>query len=209
MRREQPPVVGVYAGERFCEPRHQIGRVRIAAVGDYRAFAQGRHRQEDTVIVILLGVWIAGTGREWLSGDASTDSKDARPKTSPVPAAAANLKSEISDLKLEEPPPLEEGLKDFSETLWLLLAAFCNQAVCAPSRNSLLTGLRPQTIGIYDLPTNFRKGVPDAVTMAQYFRQRAIALNNFGVSSAGVVPVARAVTAVTAVEELLAFAPLP
>ncbi|NLF70938.1 MAG: sulfatase-like hydrolase/transferase [Candidatus Anammoximicrobium sp.] len=48
--------------------------------------------------------------------------------------------------------------------------AFCNQAVCAPSRNSLMTGLRPQTIGIYDLPTNFRKGIPDAVTVAQYFR---------------------------------------
>jgi len=48
--------------------------------------------------------------------------------------------------------------------------AFCNQAVCAPSRNALMTGLRPSTIGIYDLPTNFRKGVPDAVTVAQTFR---------------------------------------
>jgi len=47
--------------------------------------------------------------------------------------------------------------------------AFCNQAVCAPSRNALLTGLRPSTMGIYDLPTNFRKAVPDAVTVAQYF----------------------------------------
>jgi iduronate 2-sulfatase len=49
--------------------------------------------------------------------------------------------------------------------------AFCNQAVCSPSRNSLLTGLRPQTIGIYDLATNFRRGAPEAVTVAQYFRQ--------------------------------------
>lgn len=49
--------------------------------------------------------------------------------------------------------------------------AYCNQAVCAPSRNALMTGLRPQTIGVYDLPTNFRHGVPDAVTVAQYFRQ--------------------------------------
>ena len=49
--------------------------------------------------------------------------------------------------------------------------AFCNQAVCSPSRNALMTGLRPQTIGIYDLATNFRKGAPAAVTMAQYFRQ--------------------------------------
>ena len=43
--------------------------------------------------------------------------------------------------------------------------AFCNQAVCSPSRNALTTGLRPQTLGIYDLPTNFRKSVPDAVTV--------------------------------------------
>ncbi|MDZ4288265.1 MAG: sulfatase [Prosthecobacter sp.] len=49
--------------------------------------------------------------------------------------------------------------------------AYCNQAVCAPSRNSLLTGLRPQTLGIYDLSTNFRKAVPDAVTLPQYFKQ--------------------------------------
>ena len=49
--------------------------------------------------------------------------------------------------------------------------AFCNQAVCAPSRNALMTGLRPSTIGIYDLPTNFREGVPDAVTVAQYFQK--------------------------------------
>jgi len=49
--------------------------------------------------------------------------------------------------------------------------AFCNQAVCAPSRNSLMTGLRPQSIGIYDLGTNFRKALPEAVTLAQQFQR--------------------------------------
>ena len=49
--------------------------------------------------------------------------------------------------------------------------AYCNQAVCAPSRNSLFTGMRPQTIGIYDLQTNFRKAVPDLVTLPQHFKQ--------------------------------------
>src|SRR6478735_9095000 len=39
----------------------------------------------------------------------------------------------------------------------LFRSAYCNQAVCAPSRNSLFTGLRPDSLGIYDLGTNFRK----------------------------------------------------
>src|SRR5687768_15154722 len=47
--------------------------------------------------------------------------------------------------------------------------AYCNQAVCAPSRNSLMTGVRPTTLGIYDLGTNFRIGASNAVTLSQYF----------------------------------------
>src|SRR5688572_17286806 len=41
--------------------------------------------------------------------------------------------------------------------------AFCNQAVCAPSRNALMTGVRPTTLGIYDLGTHFRAGASNAV----------------------------------------------
>lgn len=48
--------------------------------------------------------------------------------------------------------------------------AYCNQAVCAPSRNALLTGLRPQTVGIYDLGTNFRNATPDTVTLPEHFK---------------------------------------
>jgi iduronate 2-sulfatase len=48
--------------------------------------------------------------------------------------------------------------------------AYCNQAVCSPSRNALMTGLRPETLGIYDLATNFRKARPDAVTVTQHFK---------------------------------------
>lgn len=58
--------------------------------------------------------------------------------------------------------------------------AYCNQAVCAPSRNSLLTGLRPQTLGIYDLPTNFRKAAPDAVTLPQHFKANGYRTEGLG-----------------------------
>lgn len=50
--------------------------------------------------------------------------------------------------------------------------AYCNQAVCSPSRNALLTSLRPQTLGIYDLPTHFRYSQADAVTLPQWFREQ-------------------------------------
>ncbi|MCW0217738.1 MAG: sulfatase [Prosthecobacter sp.] len=47
--------------------------------------------------------------------------------------------------------------------------AYCNQAVCAPSRNNLLLGSRSTSLGIYSLSENFRTAVPDAVTLPQYF----------------------------------------
>lgn len=48
--------------------------------------------------------------------------------------------------------------------------AYCQQSVCAPSRNSLLTGLRPDAIGIYNLETFFRTTVPNVVTLPEYFK---------------------------------------
>jgi iduronate 2-sulfatase len=53
----------------------------------------------------------------------------------------------------------------------LFESAYCNQAVCAPSRNALMTGMRSTSLGIYDLPTNFRVAAPNAITVAQYFKQ--------------------------------------
>jgi arylsulfatase A-like enzyme len=49
--------------------------------------------------------------------------------------------------------------------------AYCQQAVCSASRASLLTGLRPDSIQVWDLQSEFRTAVPDAVTLPQFFKQ--------------------------------------
>ena len=62
----------------------------------------------------------------------------------------------------------------------LFQSAYCNQAVCSPSRNALMTGLRPQTLGIYDLPTHFRLAAPEAVTLAQHFQAQGYRTEGLG-----------------------------
>jgi arylsulfatase A-like enzyme len=49
---------------------------------------------------------------------------------------------------------------------------YCQQSVCNPSRASLLTGLRPDSIQVWDLRTSFRDAVPEVLTLPQYFKQK-------------------------------------
>ncbi|EKJ98688.1 iduronate-2-sulfatase [Rhodopirellula baltica SH28] len=49
--------------------------------------------------------------------------------------------------------------------------AYCQVAVCNPSRASLMTGLRPDNLGVWNLPIHFREARPEAVTIPQWFRR--------------------------------------
>ena len=48
--------------------------------------------------------------------------------------------------------------------------AYCQEAVCTPSRTSLLTGLRPDSTQVWDLRTHFRETLSDIVTLPQFFK---------------------------------------
>ncbi len=47
--------------------------------------------------------------------------------------------------------------------------AYCQQAICSPSRASLMTGARPETIGVIENYTDFREVNPDIITIPQQF----------------------------------------
>jgi uncharacterized sulfatase len=49
------------------------------------------------------------------------------------------------------------------------LNAYNQLPLCNPTRASVMTGLRPDTIKVYDLDRHFRDEVPDAVTLSQQF----------------------------------------
>lgn len=58
--------------------------------------------------------------------------------------------------------------------------AYCQQAVCSPSRSSLMTGTRPDTTKVWDLETHFRTALPNVVTLGQHFK-----LNGYFVQGMG------------------------
>lgn len=52
----------------------------------------------------------------------------------------------------------------------LFTRAYCQQAICSPSRASVMTGARPESIGVIENYTYFRDLNPDIITLPQHFK---------------------------------------
>ena len=64
-----------------------------------------------------------------------------------------------------------EGIDRLAERGVRFDLAYCNQAVCAPSRFNLMLGSLSTSTGLYGLGVNLRARYPDAVTLPQHFKQ--------------------------------------
>ena len=58
--------------------------------------------------------------------------------------------------------------------------AYVQCAVCSPSRNSMLSGLRPNTTGLRGFGIKVREVVPDIVTLPQHFKNHGYETRAFG-----------------------------
>lgn len=66
--------------------------------------------------------------------------------------------------------------------------AYCQQAICGPSRASLLTGLRPDTVGIHGNHAHYRDVNPEVVTLPQLFKEAGYFTAACGKINHGVFP---------------------
>lgn len=58
--------------------------------------------------------------------------------------------------------------------------AYCNQAVCAPSRYTLMLGSHSTSTGLYGLGSSLRQTLPNAVTIPQYFASHGYTTESLG-----------------------------
>lgn len=72
--------------------------------------------------------------------------------------------------------------------------AYCQQAVCNPSRTSLMTGMRPDSIGVTGNHSHFRDLHPDVVTLPQHFKQYGYHAAAIGKIYHGVFPDGASIT---------------
>ena len=70
-----------------------------------------------------------------------------------------------------DPVAMTPNIDQLAKEGALFQHAYCQQALCGPSRASMLSGLRPSTLGVHSLNEDFRAACGDHPTLPELFRQ--------------------------------------
>jgi len=148
-------------GLQFCTGRLQVRNVKLAEVQPWR-----------------WRVLDAGAENSPAVAGEATVSPAAGKRPNVLFIAVDDLKPELNcygATHIKSP-----NLDRLAATGMMFTRAYCQQAVCSPSRTSLMTGLRPDSARVYDLTTHFRKNVPDVVTLPEHFSRNGYATISMG-----------------------------
>ncbi|MEN9633812.1 MAG: hypothetical protein RL077_2216 [Verrucomicrobiota bacterium] len=105
--------------------------------------------------------------------------------SAPVPAKPNVLFIAVDDLRVSlgcygDPAAITPNLDRLAARGTAFTRAYTQQAVCNPSRQSLLSGRRPDSIRVWDLNQLFRRTAPDVVPLPEHFKRNGYFAQSFG-----------------------------
>ena len=80
----------------------------------------------------------------------------------------------------DDPVAITPNIDQLAKEGMTFRQTFCQSAVCAPSRASLMTGVRPDSTRVWHLGNKFRNINPNAVTIPQFFSKHGYYTVNIG-----------------------------
>lgn len=148
-----------------------------------------KHAADRREFLKSVGVTVGATVAAGLVGAESSalaETPPARPNVLFI--AVDDLRPDLSCYG--DPCAITPHIDNLAERGTRFARAYCQQAVCNPSRQSLMTGRRPDSIKVWDLKTHFRKTSPGMVTLAEHFKNNGYFAQSVGKIFHGEAPMA-------------------
>ena len=133
-----------------------------------------RHRFHNIHIQILCVLMIGSI----LLSSSGCNSSHEKKKTNVLFIAVDDLRPELGCYG--NPHIKTPNLDRLAKSGVLFNRAYCQVAVCNPSRASLMTGMRPDSLKVWDLRVHFRDTHPEVVTLPQHFKQNGYHVEGIG-----------------------------
>ena len=108
------------------------------------------------------------------------------PPPQPTPPRAMNVLYIVSDDMRPEAPSFGQdyvkapNLAALSARGLTFMNAYCQQSICSPSRNSFMSGKRPQNTRVWNFINDFRQEFPFHQTFPQFFKGHNYSTMGFG-----------------------------